>query len=218
MSLSSRLPAFLFLAVVVAAAALRIAGLGVAVGIGMIVGFLLGWLVIVAFLAMNPGSRPSVAHLTSNTRGPSPDQAAIELMERHGFDSMRVAGVDSGALRRVIPVGSSVEQAGVRIELVALEIREDGVIATIVAHTRPPLGHMGHFIEVAVSDDAGTTYVASGQGIGGSGPGTSRCEIRVAPAPPAGARVLQIRVERFIEPFVRRETQVAGPWEFRVDL
>ena len=86
---------------------------------------------------------------------------------------MRVAGVNAGALRRVIAAGSSVEAGGARVELVALEIREDGGIATIVAHSRPPVGYAGHFAEVTVSYDAGTTYVASGSGSGGSSPGAS---------------------------------------------
>jgi hypothetical protein len=107
---------------------------------------------------------------------------------------------------------------GARVELVALEIREDGCIATLVAHTRPPVGSVGHFVEVTVSDDAGTAYVASGQGSGGSGPGASRHEIRFAPTPPESARTLTIRIESFVDPFPGPSVELRGPWEFSVAL
>jgi hypothetical protein len=103
---------------------------------------------------------------------------------------MRVAGVDEGTLRRVIAVGSSVDAAGARV---------------------------GHFVEVTVSDDAGTAYVASGQG-GGSSPGASRHEIRFAPAPPEDAHGLIFHVASFADPFHGRAVQLEGPWEFRVEL
>ena len=105
-----------------------------------------------------------------------------------------------------------------RIELVAREIREDGSIATLVANTRPPVGYVGHFVEVTVSDDAGTAYVASGQGSGGSSPGTSRHEIRFAPPPPESARTLTLRIEAFVDPFPERAVQLRGPWESHVAL
>ena len=69
-----------------------------------------------------------------------------------------------------------------------------------------------------MSDDAGTAYVASGQGSGGASPGTSRHEIRFAPAPPERARTLTLRIEAFVDPFPGRAVQLRGPWEFRVGL
>jgi hypothetical protein len=218
MSVASRLPAFLLLGLVLLASALLIAGYGVAVGVGVIAGLVLGGAVIVAFMAMNPRSGSSVGFRTWGARGGSPDQPAMALLERHGRDLMRVGGVDAGALRRVIPLGDAVEAGGARVEIVAVEIREDGAIATIVAHTRPPVGNVGHFAEVTVSDDAGTAYVATGQGTGGSTPGTSRHEIRFAPAPPESARTLTLRIEAFIDPFPGPAVQLRGPWEFRVAL
>jgi len=216
MYMTTRLPAFLLLGLVLLVAALLIAGLGVAVGVGVIAGFLLGLANILAFLALRSRSRGgSVAWLS---RGGPPNQPDHDLIQRFGRDSMRVAGVDASALRQVISVASSAEAGGVHVELVALEIREDGAIAMIVAHTRPPVGNVGHFAEVTVSDDAGTVYVASGQGTGGSGPGTSRQEIRFAPAPPEGARTLTLRIEAFMDPFPGPAVELKGPWEFRVEL
>jgi hypothetical protein len=216
MSVASRLPAFLLLGLVLLAAALLTAGYGVAVGVGVIAGLVLGGAVILAFMAMNPRSGSSVGFGTWGTRGGSLDQPDHELIERHGRNSMRVAGVDAGALRRVIPFGDAVEAGGALVELIVLEIREDGCIATLVAHTRPPMRPVGHFVEVTVSDDAGTTYVASGQGLGG--PWASRHEIRFAPAPPAGARVLTIQIESFVDPFPGPSVELRGPWEFRITL
>jgi hypothetical protein len=65
---------------------------------------------------------------------------------------MRVAEVDAGALRRVIPSGDVTEAGGAQLELVAVEIREDGGITTLVARTRQPVGPVGSFADVAVSD------------------------------------------------------------------
>jgi hypothetical protein len=218
MSVASRLPAFLLLGLVLVVAALLIAGYGVAVGVGVMAGLVLGGAVILAFLAMNPRSGSSVGFRTWGQGGGSPSGPAMALLEHHGRDSMRVAGVDAGALRRVIPLGEAVEAGGARVELVALEIREDGCIATLVAHTRPPVGSVGHFVEVAVSDDVASAYVASGQGSGGSGPGASRHEIRFAPTPPESARTLTIRIESFVDPFPGPSVELRGPWEFSVTL
>jgi len=216
MSVASRLPAFLLLGLVLAATALLVAGYGVPVGIGVVTGLLLGAAVILAFLGLSSRSRGSaVTWLSRDESAKQPDQ---ELIERHRRNSMRVAGVDVGALRRVIAVGSSVDAGGAHVELIAVEIREDGGIASLVAHTRPPVGYVGHFVEVMVSDDAATAYVASGQGSGGSSPGTSRHEIRFAPAPPAGARVLTLQIASFVDPFSGRTIPLNGPWEFWVEL
>jgi hypothetical protein len=216
MSIGSRLPAFGLLGLLLVVAALLLAGLGVAVAVGIIAGFLLGLANILAFLALS--SRPRGGSVTWLSHGGPPNQPDQDLIQRFGRDSTRVAGVDASALRRVISVGSSVEAGGVRVELIALEVREDGGVATLVAHTRPPVGHVGHFLEVVVSDDAGATYVASGQGLGGSGPTTSRHEIRFAPAPPDAAHVLTLRVASFADPFPGLAARLDGPWEFRVEL
>jgi hypothetical protein len=218
MSVSSRLPGLLLLGLALLASVLLIAGYGVGVGVGLIAGLVVGAAVILAFMAMSSRSGSSVHFRGWDARGGPPDRAATAFLERHVRDLQRVADVDSGALRRVIALGDEVQASGVRVELVALEIREDGAIVTVVAHTRPPVGNVGHFAEVTVSDDAGTPYVASGQGIGGSSPGTSRHEIRFAPAPPEDARTLTIRIEAFMAPFPGPATELSGPWEFHVAL
>ena len=217
MHLSSRAPAFLLLVLVVLAAALLIAGYGVAVGVGVLAGLVLGLATILAFLAMRPQTSGGSSYAFLS---PTPDQrqSGQERVERHHHDWMRVAGVDASALRRVIAVGASVEAGGANAELVAVEIREDGGIAAVVTHTRPPVGQTGHFVDVTVTDDAGTEYAAAGQGSGGGSIGASRYDIRFAPAPPSGARVLTVRIDAFIAPFPGPLERHDGPWEFRIPL
>jgi len=218
MSVRSRLPALVLLGLVVVAVTLLVAGYGLPVGLGALTGLLLGGIAALGVLNLSTRSGRHTSYGTWSTPLVANDQPDHELMARIGRDAMRVAGVDSGVLRRVIPLGDSVEAAGARVELVALEIREDGCIATLVAHTRPPVGSVGHFVDVAVSDDAGTEYVASGQGSGGSGPGASRHEIRIAPRPPDAARTLSLRIDAFADPFPGPSVELRGPWEFRVAL
>jgi hypothetical protein len=215
MTLGSRLPGVLLLAVVIAAGTLLIAGFGGPVGIGVLVGVALGLAAVLASVAMRPGSS-GVSFSVPGTQfsGSEPDHT---LIERHGRDFMRVAGVDSGALNRVLAIGTSVEAGGVRVELVALELRDNGVIGLLVAHSRPPVGQVGHFATVKVRDDLDTAYIAAGQGTGGS-TGTARHEVRIAPAPPAAARLLTLTVESFADPFPGSASTIEGPWSFEIDL
>ncbi len=217
MHLSSRAPAFLLLGLIVLAAALLIAGYGVAVGVGVIAGMLLGLAAILAFLAMRPqtSSGSSFAFLSPN---PDQQQSGRVWIERHHSDWMRVAGVDASALRRVLAIGTGVEAGGARVELVAIEIREDGGIAAIVTHTRPPVGQTGHFVVLTVTDDVGTEYAAAGQGSGSANVGTSRYEVRFAPVPPQHAAALTIHIDSFVAPYPIPEFQLDGPWEFRIPL
>ncbi len=217
MSVTSRLPELFLLAIVLIAAGLLIAGYGAAVGVGVIVGLILGGAAVLAVVAMSQRSGRSAGFSWGAGDGSS-DQSVQLLMERHGRDSMRVAGVDQGVLRRVIAVGTAADAGGAHVELVAVEIREDGGIATLVAHVRPPLGYVGQFLEAVVTDDASTGYVASSQTSGGSSPGATRHEIRFSPAPPDAARTLIVRIEQFDDPFTRGSDPITGPWEFRVAL
>jgi hypothetical protein len=217
MTFASRLPALVLLVLVVVAAALLVAGLGVAVGVGVFVGLVLGFVAILAALAIaqRSGGSVSFSSLRAASNQTEPDHA---LLEKHGRDSMRVVGVDAGDLQRVIAVGAAVEAGDVRLELIAVELRTDGGLATLVAQTRPPIGPVGHFAEVRVSDDADTAYVAAGQGMGGPTPTTTRHEVRFAPAPPEAAAVLSITIDRFVDPFPSGALPIEGPWTFDIGL
>jgi len=216
MTLGSRLPGLLLLAVVVAAGALLIAGFGVPIGISVLVGVGLGLAAVLASVVMGPGSSGvSFSAPSNHWRGHEPDHA---LIERHGRAFMRVAGVESGALNRVLAIGRSVQAGGVLAELIALELREGGVIGVLAAQSRAAVGQVGHFATVTVGDDLDTEYVAAGQGTGSSSPGTMRFDVRIAPAPPATARVLTLTVESFADPFQGPAMTIEGPWSFEIDL
>lgn len=217
MSVASRAPSLVLLGLVVVAAALLIAGYGAAVGVGVVVGLLLGLAAFLAILAMNPVTRGGASY-SFDAASRSSDQSDHDAIQRYHVDWMRVAAVDASGLRRVIAGGTSVDARGARVELVVVELREDGGIATIVTHTRPPVGQVGSFVDVTVSDDVGTTYVGSGQGSGGSNPGTSRHDVRFAPAPPGHATALTIRIDSFVSPFPGPAVRLDGPWEFRIAL
>ncbi len=217
MTTGSRLPALVLVVLGVVAASLLAAGWGVAVGVGVFVGLVLGLINILAAMAIaqRQGGSASFSWLHAVASPTEPDRS---LLDRHGRDSMRVAGIDAGDLLRVIAVGTAVEAGSVRLELISVELRTDGGLATLVAHTRPPTGQAGPFVEVRVSDDAQTTYVAAGQGMGGPTPTTTRQEVRFAPAPPAGAKVLTLTIDRFLDPFLGGATAVEGPWTFDISL
>lgn len=215
MNTGSRLPGLVLLSVVIVAAVLLISGLGVSVGIGLLVGVALGLLAVVTFMALSQRRRSSVSWLSADSGSTGPDRAAVE---RHGRDFMRVAGVESSALRRVLAIGRQVEAGGVRVELIAIELRDDGGLALVVANSHPPIGPAAHFATAHISDDAGTNYVAAGQGAGGSTPLTTRYEVHFAPTPPASARVLTLTIERFADPFQGSGIARDGPWSFEIDL
>jgi len=217
MTTGSRLPALVLLVLIVVAAALLVAGWGIAVGIGVFVGLVLGFtaILVVMAIAQRSGGSASFAWMKAGPNQTEPDRA---LLERHGRDSMRVAAIDAGELRRVIAVGAAVEAGDVRLELIAVELRTDGGLATLVAQTRPPIGPVGHFAEVRVSDDANTAYVAAGQGMGGPTATTTRLEVRFAPAPPATAAILTLSIDRFVDPFPSGAIPIEGPWRFEIRL
>lgn len=217
MTMGSRLPGFLLLALVVVAAVLLIAGYGVAVGVGVLIGIALG--LVAAVVALARMQRSGGWSFSVLDRAASPGvEPEREFFERYGRDFMRVAGVVTGGLRRVIAIGQSVEAGGIRLELLALELRDDGGLALLAAHSRPPVGQAGSFAVAHVRDDAGTEYVAAGQATGSSTPGTTRHEILFAPTPPAATRVLTLTIERFSDPFPGTTTTIEGPWSFEIDL
>src|ERR1700674_1736043 len=125
MTIGSRLPALVVVLLGLIAASLLVAGWGVAVGVGVFVGLVLGLVNILAAMAIaqRAGRPASFSWLQANSSPTEPDRA---LLEQHGHDSMRVAGIDGGELRRVIAVGASVDAGSVRLELTSVELRTDG--------------------------------------------------------------------------------------------
>lgn len=206
----------LLVGLVVVAAALLLVGLGVAVGTGVLVGVVLGLVAVgAAMTAMR--RNPSAGWSVSLSR--AEENAEPGFLHQFGQSMARVADVDAGRLTSVLPIAAEAVANGVRVELIAVELRTDGGIASMVAHIRPPVAPPGHFAEAHLTDDAGTDYVAAVQGSGGSSPSTARYELRFSPAPPSAATQLEIQVRRFLDPFPERpNVPVEGPWTFTVTL
>jgi hypothetical protein len=100
---------------------------------------------------------------------------------------------------------------------VSIEEHEAGLSMTLELRTGPGLPPPASMVRVSLSDDVATAYRAAGQGQGGW-PGRMRYEVTATPALPAGATRLEVRVERFVEPFTRRREGAVGPWTFSVPL
>ena len=208
--------ALLVVGLLVVTAALLLIGLGVAVGVGLLVGLLLALVAVVATMVAS-GRNPASGWSISRS-GEDPG-AMPGLLQEFGQSMARVADVDSGTLTNVVSVGEEATANGVRVEVVAAELRTEGGIVSLVTHIRPPIPPPGHFAEVHVTDDAGTDYVAAAQGSGQSSPSTARYELRFAPAPPRAASELRIQITRFMEPFPETpNAPVEGPWSFTIAL
>jgi hypothetical protein len=134
-------------------------------------------------------------------------------LEEQGRLAGRLVGLEESRLMRVLPIVQTAEKDGVRVELMSIEVRENGCLGAIAVYSRPPAAPAGSMAHVAVSDDIGTTYFATGGG-GQSTPSVSRLEIRFAPSPPDAARELTIRIDEFLEPFYMpgsKPARLGGP-------
>jgi hypothetical protein len=128
-----------------------------------------------------------------------------------------LASVDLGPTRTILPILATAEAGGLIVELVAAEIHDAGARLEVDVRSSPGSLPPGFFADVAVSDDVGTRYRASGQGNGG-GPGPTRYAVVVVPPAPRSARQLEVRIERFLDPFPAAGRIATGPWAFRVVL
>ena len=211
-------PGLILLGLVIVSVVLLIAGYGVPVGVGLLAGLVLGGVIGLAFgLWIGVAGRGRSMTIGSMNISPTSELTQIEMPEVFG-DFDQVQRVDHGDLVRVIPGGAVAEAGGVRVELIALEIRPTGAVAHLAAAVQPPKGGLGSYARVAVEDDLGTPYAAATMGASGSQDRT-RFEVRLAPAPPGGATVLRVRIDEFIDPFPMRPLAVAvGPWLLTVDL
>jgi hypothetical protein len=188
---------------------LLIAGYGIAVGLGAVVGFILGTIAGVAsslWLVHGPGGSWS-----SSTSQPSAD--LIADMRELG----EMAGVDLGAVLAIQPVLDTIAAGGLTVELLAIERHVAGLALSL--DVRPATGSLPPpwFARVTVRDDVGTAYRASGQGSGGSH-GNRRYDVTVLPAPPASATRLEISVDRFLDPMGGGRPAPDGPWAFSVPI
>jgi hypothetical protein len=121
-------------------------------------------------------------------------------------------------LDRVIAVGQSRESAGIVVELIAIEVRQAGAIASWRA---APVNHVMLFdADVQVSDDTGHEYRSDAADHAGSTLYWSG--ISVFSPPPAVGTSLTIQILSFGPPIdhevprgVSRQ-HIRGPWRFTV--
>ena len=122
-------------------------------------------------------------------------------------------------LVRVIPIGQTVEAAGVTVELLAIEVRERGAVLYWRARADRELPLQ--VAEVSVVDDHGTAYRVDPGG-GGGNFRSWEGQTFARPAPPADAR-LTIVLDTFRQDPRTLMTggppmgPVHGPWRFDVE-
>jgi Clp amino terminal domain, pathogenicity island component len=120
--------------------------------------------------------------------------------------------VDIGAspLRRVVGIGQVARDAGVSVELIALEIRGAGCVLHWKAYPdqERPLGEP----QFAVSDDVQTEYGVRPAGWTGSGR-EMKGEALVVPGPPGQAATMRVELTGFAAQRFPRE-DVSGTWHF----
>jgi hypothetical protein len=216
-----RIPALLFLAVVIVAIAALLVGYGVPVGVGALAGLLLGataGAVGVLWLGRGSGRSVNIAGMSwssdvawQSLQAESPNEDMVTRMH----ELSEVFAVDLGRTRSIQPVLATSEANGLALELLALEACEAGATLTLDVRALPGSMPPPSMAEVAVTDDLGTPYRAAGQGHSGSA-GRSRYEVRAIPAIPPAARELSVRIERFVDLYPGAPRPAAGPWSFVV--
>lgn len=217
----SNLAALIAIGLLIVVSALLIAGYGVPTGIGFAVGVVLGTAASMFTWLWIKGGPPGTRSVSFGSWEANDPPEPPVGMQRWAQTMSRLHGVGEGPLRKVIPIGQSATVETVRVELTAIELREDGGLIPVTIHTRPPTPAPGLVADVTVTDDVGTEYVAGSGNGGGSAGGWSRTELLFAPLPPEAATTLLIRIDAFADPFgacTGRDERLAGPWEFRVTL
>jgi hypothetical protein len=210
-------------AILVVTIGLLVAGYGLAVGIGVLAGAVLGFGVgLFAFFSTWQGrgqvtfgggtSSGSWNYLTADSSD-TPASRMEPLQEL-----TEVQGVDLGAVQSIIPVLATSEAAGLALQLLDVELREAGLVLNLDLRVAPGVLTPPSMARVSISDNVGTAYRASAQSVGGW-PSRFRVLVNAIPAPPAGVRTLTIRFEEFVDPpFPHMSRPITGPWTFSVAL
>jgi hypothetical protein len=212
----------LFLAVVIGAVTLLIAGYGVPVGLGALAGLILGavaGLLGVLWLMRGFGRSVNVAGMqwSSYDFGEGGgERQQVELMAEVQ-EMSEVMGIDLGRIRSVRPVLQAVEAGSLTVQLVTIEEREAGLSMTLDVRAGLGVSPPASVARVIMTDDVGTTYRASAQGQGGW-PMAMRYQVAAIPAVPPTATRLDIAIERFMDPFPGSRGRAVGPWAFSVPL
>lgn len=165
----------------------------------------------------------STAKLTRAATQPSPEETAAMLRQFERLESIR-----RSPRTRVIGVGATLEDDGITVEFLSVELRGAGGRATYRVHANAPY-RGGADPETRwrlppqpiVVDDLGTAY-ATGMSAWGGGGGSqddseSVVDFAFAPAPPATARSLRVSVP-YLDPAGGPPELKHAPWVFDVPL
>jgi hypothetical protein len=220
-----RIPALVFVGVVIVAIAALLVGYGVPVGVGALAGFVLGataGAVSALWLGRGAGRSVNIAGMSWSSdmawQVPLEADQPDEVLATRMLELSALFAVDLGRIRSVQPMLVATEAGGYELELVTIEHHEAGATLALDVRTLPGATALPSMVDVSVADDLGTPYRAIGQGAGG-GPGHSRYEVRILPAIPEAARELSIRIERFVELYPGHPAgprPAIGPWSFSV--
>jgi hypothetical protein len=146
---------------------------------------------------------------------PVPGPLPVEEARRAYELSVAYSDVAAGRLRQVVGIGMAATDAGVVLELIALEIRDAGSILYWKARPDPEraLGQP----RLTVRDTAGTDYVVRPAGASSTERET-KGEIVIMPGPPEAA-VLHVEVTGFEERrFPWPAAEWPGSWRFEIPL
>jgi hypothetical protein len=216
--LRGRLLGITFLVVVIVVTADLIAGYGVAVGLGALAGLLLAFAVgLFAFFSTWRGNGQMTFGGSSGTFARFGENADLNAQPERIHDLTEILPIDLGRVRTVVPALSTSVANGFSVEMIAVELCEAGLALNLDVNVAPGLPHPASMARVSITDDVGTPYRASAQGQG-SMPSRLRITMKAIPAAPPAARVLDVRIEEFVDPFPGMGEAVTGPWTFSITL
>ena len=211
-------------AILVVTIALLVVGYGLAVGLGVLAGLVLGFGVgLFAFFStwqgrgqVTFGGGHSTFASWNDLSAEAGDEAEPPMADMRALSE--VFSVDLGAVRSIIPILATSVAAGLTLQLLDVEVREAGLALNLDMAVGPGVLMPPSMARVSITDDAGTAYRTSAQSQGGS-PSRVRVQVVAIPSPPTGARSLTVRVNEFLDPpFPHMGRPVAGPWTFSVAL
>ena len=166
---------------------------------------------VIRVLSHSTSSEPSGRNIAPMTVVPAP--LSVDEANRTLELSRWYVDIGASPLRRVIGIGQVAHDAGISVELIALEIREAGCVLYWKAHSgqERPLGEP----QLVVSDDAGTEYGVGPGGWAGSGR-EMKGEALVVPGPPEEAVTMRVELTGFtarrFPPMGTKD--VRGAWHF----
>jgi hypothetical protein len=171
---------------------------------------------VIRILAQSSSSEPGGRNVAPMTVVPAP--IPVDEANRTLELSRWYVDIGTSPLRRVVGIGRVAGDAGISVELIALEIRDAGCVLYWKAHSEHP-GPLGE-PQFVVSDDAGTKYGVRPAGWSGSGREV-KGEALVVPGPPEDATTMRVELTGFVaQRFPHRggSDDVRGAWRFEFAL